>query len=407
MSGSRPTPAEQHLGDTLSALVDGELGHETRDRVLAHLVTCPKCKAEADAQRRLKSVFAQAAPPPPPAGLLARLQGLPGAGSLGGPGAPGGLGGPGVPGGLGRPVASGGLGGRGGLEEDDGDASSVNGGPGTAGSVLGRSPLGGGPLLGAPDSAGSSRLTGGMLGGGAFRVRGEGPFGLLPDATHGGLPAGSGFRVHPVGRADAARRTDTSRQEAERSASRGRRFAVVAAGAVSLAAVALGGLTPGTSGGADPRGAGSGSNATPMRSGAGTGAGLTASSSDTQRRRQASGAQAASDAQGWQSAGGAVVSGGTSAPLLSGTQPMTAGTTPVIPLTAPFTSPPPPAMTSWPTGTDGHGQVPGPLSTPQDGGIPTVSAEGVPARSAEGTATQSTAPTSASSASSVTSTTSP
>ncbi|QGV78728.1 anti-sigma factor family protein [Streptomyces ficellus] len=83
MSGTSPTPAEQHLGDRLAALVDGELGHDARERVLAHLATCPKCKAEADAQRRLKSVFAQAAPPPPSAGLLARLQGLPG-------GAPGG-----------------------------------------------------------------------------------------------------------------------------------------------------------------------------------------------------------------------------------------------------------------------------------------------------------------------------
>lgn len=83
MSGTSPTPAEQHLGDRLAALVDGELGHDARERVLAHLATCPKCKAEADAQRRLKSVFAQAAPPPPSEGLLARLQGLPG-------GAPGG-----------------------------------------------------------------------------------------------------------------------------------------------------------------------------------------------------------------------------------------------------------------------------------------------------------------------------
>ncbi|MFD7322499.1 zf-HC2 domain-containing protein [Streptomyces sp. NPDC059875] len=80
-----PTPAEQHLGDRLAALVDGELGHDARERVLAHLATCAKCKAEADAQRKLKSVFASTAPPPPSEGLLARLQGLPG-----GPGDPGG-----------------------------------------------------------------------------------------------------------------------------------------------------------------------------------------------------------------------------------------------------------------------------------------------------------------------------
>ncbi|MFJ3581169.1 anti-sigma factor family protein [Streptomyces sp. NPDC090127] len=84
-SPAGPTPAEQHLGDRLAALVDGELGHDARERVLAHLATCAKCKAEADAQRRLKSVFASTAPPPPSEGLLARLQGLPG-----GPGEPGG-----------------------------------------------------------------------------------------------------------------------------------------------------------------------------------------------------------------------------------------------------------------------------------------------------------------------------
>ncbi|WP_371790835.1 zf-HC2 domain-containing protein [Streptomyces sp. NBC_01471] len=77
MSGSSPTPAEQHLGDRLAALVDGELKHDARERVLAHLATCAKCKTEADAQRRLKSVFAETAPPPPSEGLLARLQGLP------------------------------------------------------------------------------------------------------------------------------------------------------------------------------------------------------------------------------------------------------------------------------------------------------------------------------------------
>ncbi|MFC8276913.1 anti-sigma factor family protein [Streptomyces sp. NPDC057271] len=77
-SPAGPTPAEQHLGDRLAALVDGELGHDARERVLAHLATCARCKAEADAQRRLKSVFASTAPPPPSEGLLARLQGLPG-----------------------------------------------------------------------------------------------------------------------------------------------------------------------------------------------------------------------------------------------------------------------------------------------------------------------------------------
>jgi hypothetical protein len=69
--------SEQHLGDNLAALIDGELSHDRRDRVLAHLATCAGCRAEADAQRRLKNAFAQTPPPPPSDTLLARLQGLP------------------------------------------------------------------------------------------------------------------------------------------------------------------------------------------------------------------------------------------------------------------------------------------------------------------------------------------
>ncbi|WP_258036931.1 anti-sigma factor, partial [Streptomyces sp. SM14] len=69
--------SEQHLGDSLAALIDGELSHDHRDRVLAHLATCPGCKAEAEAQRRLKSAFAHSPLPAPSDGLMARLQGLP------------------------------------------------------------------------------------------------------------------------------------------------------------------------------------------------------------------------------------------------------------------------------------------------------------------------------------------
>ncbi|MFJ8359129.1 zf-HC2 domain-containing protein [Streptomyces sp. NPDC093984] len=230
MSGSRrPTPAEQHLGDRLSALVDGELGHEMRERVLAHLATCAKCKAEADAQRRLKNVFAEAAPPPPSESFLARLQGLPTGGDVDGGGTP--LGG----GGFGRRLQS---------------------------------------STGLPARPG------------VFGVRGE-PFGYVPSGPHAAalspsdsralrgdrvLPEDGGFRIHPVGR-----------QESERPASRGRRFAFVAAGAVSLAALALGGVSGvGGDTGVEARGgSGAGSNVTPMRS-PGTG-GVT--SPETQRRR--------------------------------------------------------------------------------------------------------------------------
>ncbi|WP_406136785.1 anti-sigma factor family protein [Streptomyces sp. NBC_01089] len=183
MSGSSPTPAEQHLGDRLAALVDGELKHDARERVLAHLATCAKCKSEADAQRRLKSVFAETAPPPPSEGLLARLQGL--------PAGPGG---------------------------DD---------PGRRGPFGGRF---------ADEFFGPARPSDGRPSDPRIDT-----FGYVPEGPHATtLPPGgpdSGFRIHPVGH-------PVSRSDQERSAWRGRRFAFAAASAVSLAAIALGGTLP-------------------------------------------------------------------------------------------------------------------------------------------------------------------
>jgi anti-sigma factor RsiW len=43
-----------HLGDRLSALVDGELGGAERDRAHAHLAACEPCRAEAAELRALK-----------------------------------------------------------------------------------------------------------------------------------------------------------------------------------------------------------------------------------------------------------------------------------------------------------------------------------------------------------------
>ncbi|AIS00364.1 anti-sigma factor family protein [Streptomyces glaucescens] len=217
MSGSRPKPAEghlaeQHLGDRLAALVDGELGHDARERVLAHVATCPKCKAEVDAQRRLKNVFAEAAPPPPSESLLARLQGLPG-----------------------------------GSGPDSGDSPP------------------GGPLGGFAGRPGAGGVFGLRRGGERFA------FDYVPARPHDPvLPvtAPRGFRIHDVARSDGER------------ASRGRRFAFVAAGAVSLAAIALGGVTTGVPGDPEARG-GAGSNVTPLRS---PGAGTT-TAPDGQRRR--------------------------------------------------------------------------------------------------------------------------
>jgi anti-sigma factor RsiW len=43
-----------HLGPRLSALIDGELSHAQRERVLAHLANCEPCRCEAAALRVLK-----------------------------------------------------------------------------------------------------------------------------------------------------------------------------------------------------------------------------------------------------------------------------------------------------------------------------------------------------------------
>ena len=43
-----------HLGDLLSALVDGELNGAELDRANAHVAACGACRVEANALRRLK-----------------------------------------------------------------------------------------------------------------------------------------------------------------------------------------------------------------------------------------------------------------------------------------------------------------------------------------------------------------
>ncbi|GAA4070320.1 anti-sigma factor [Streptomyces shaanxiensis] len=292
MSGSRPNPAErllaeQHLGDRLSALVDGELGHDTRERVLAHLATCARCKAEVDAQRRLKNVFAEAAPPPPSESFLARLQGLPGGGDLDG----------------------------------------------------GGSPLGGGGFGGLSGRPGPT---------GVFGVKRSDrfEFGYVPSRPHGpALPDSSdrGFRTHPV-----------SRQDADRSGSSRMRFALVAAGAVSLAAISLGGVTTSAPTDAEARGGSGGSNATPART-QGTGA---ATAPENQRRRGVGPLLAQGQGQGTPDTPAAPTQ--VSAPLLPGmpaqhadqemhtlTAPVVAGAAAMSPLIRPLSETPPLTLTSW------------------------------------------------------------
>lgn len=393
MSGSRPTPAEQHLGDRLSALVDGELGHEARDRVLAHLATCAKCKSEADEQRRLKNVFAEAAPPPPSESFLARLQMLPAGGdSDGGSPLSGGFGGrlggaagvPGLPGDPSDPrdfavfgsgdsfgyVPSGPH--RGALTPSEGrgllgggrGASGGRGFLGDRGFLSGRGFLGDRGALGDRGFLGGAR---GLSDGADDRPDREER--TTGDRDDRGATGNRGFRIH-----------DVSRQEAERSASRGMRFAFVAAGAVSLAAIALGGVTNGMPvETADARGgSGAGSNVTPLR----TQASGTVPTPEAQRRRGTVGPLLG---QGQQSLGNVPVAPTEiSAPLLPGipapagqdrrsvhplTAPVLAGAAVMSPLIRPLTVAPPLQLTDWSPTPELTG--PGLLTAPDTTSSPT------------------------------------
>ncbi|MEP6761989.1 MAG: zf-HC2 domain-containing protein [Sporichthyaceae bacterium] len=65
-----------HLGQRISALVDGELGHQERDRALAHIAHCPSCRAALEDERLVKDRIASAPIPPASPALTARLLGL-------------------------------------------------------------------------------------------------------------------------------------------------------------------------------------------------------------------------------------------------------------------------------------------------------------------------------------------
>src|SRR3954449_9841070 len=60
----------------LSAVVDGELDHDSRDKVLSHLVGCDTCRLEVDAQRRLRARMAALETPEPSTDLMQRLMGV-------------------------------------------------------------------------------------------------------------------------------------------------------------------------------------------------------------------------------------------------------------------------------------------------------------------------------------------
>lgn len=62
-----------HLGERLTAPIDGELDHDARDRLLAHAIICAQCREELGAHRRFKSQVRALADPQPPPELLSRL----------------------------------------------------------------------------------------------------------------------------------------------------------------------------------------------------------------------------------------------------------------------------------------------------------------------------------------------
>jgi len=67
----------QHPLDKLSAAVDGELDHDSRDKVLGHLVGCADCRSEVEDQRRLKVQLGLLDVPAPSADLMHRLLAVP------------------------------------------------------------------------------------------------------------------------------------------------------------------------------------------------------------------------------------------------------------------------------------------------------------------------------------------
>src|SRR6202035_3598861 len=62
----------RHLGDRLSALVDGELGGAERDRAYAHLAGCEPCRIEAADLRALKRKLSTLLPRAPAEAAMTR-----------------------------------------------------------------------------------------------------------------------------------------------------------------------------------------------------------------------------------------------------------------------------------------------------------------------------------------------
>ncbi|WP_241002578.1 zf-HC2 domain-containing protein [Streptomyces sp. CB01881] len=205
---------EHHLGERLSAFVDGELGHDSRDRVQAHLATCPQCLAEADEGRAVKHLLTRTDTPGPSSGLMARLMAV------------------------------------GALPDDlPGDRSPTADRP-----RRDDDDLPGGGLPAAGGTLGGSRLNGGSFGRGAGASFGAGALGA--DAPVPGIDPRAfgrgGSVLRPLmgrraARPEASAHTGPAAAAAgpavaRQAPPRGRRFVFAAAGAFSVAAVTLGGV---------------------------------------------------------------------------------------------------------------------------------------------------------------------
>jgi anti-sigma factor RsiW len=66
-----------HLGELLSALVDGELSGAELDRANAHLAVCDQCRADANSFRELKHELRALAGPGDAEGITRRLLAMP------------------------------------------------------------------------------------------------------------------------------------------------------------------------------------------------------------------------------------------------------------------------------------------------------------------------------------------
>lgn len=229
---------DHHLGERLSAFLDGELGHDSRDRVQAHLATCPQCLAEADEGRAVKHMLTRTGTPGPSSALMARLMAV------------------------------------GNLPEDapaDGDW------PAGRGRRDDDDDLPGGGVA-ATGTLGGSRLDGGSFGRGAGASFGAGALGAdtpLPGVDPRAF--GRGAVLRPLmGRRSARPEPSAApaRPQASaavvRSSARGRRLVFAAAGAFSVAAVTLGGV-----GGLSAQGEQNhGTTVSPPGTGSGRGGGL-------------------------------------------------------------------------------------------------------------------------------------